>query len=70
MHKPKPVPGQPNQGKRGESMSKVTRPSAPQGGMPGSADPGPSIMLTTAINAGAGTRGESGKVRKVPPRCC
>lgn len=68
MHKPKPVPAQPNRGRGGESMSKSERPSNPQGGSPRNTSPAPSTRLNTAINAGAGTRGESGKVRKVPPR--
>lgn len=71
MHKPKPVPSQPNRGRGGESMSKSEAPMNPQGGMPRDVGPAMATNLCRDIKGpGAGTRGESGKVRSVPPRCC
>jgi len=70
MYTPKPIPSQPNQGKGGQSMASSTRPAKPQGGIPADTAPAPSKLVCTSTTAlGAGTKGSSGKVNSVPPRC-
>jgi hypothetical protein len=71
MYKPMSVPAQPNRGKGGESLSSSIAQQKPQGGSPRDVGPGASKLMCQDIKGpGAGTKGESGKVRSVPPRCC
>lgn len=68
MYTPKPVPTPANRG-GSESMSSSIAYPTPQG-KSSQGSPGMSINKCEAINAGTGTKGSTGTVNSVPPRCC